>query len=193
MIIALYKHNNIPMSIDAMNPTNKQFGYFRYFHFSYKSLKLAKWKSDFDIFSESGFRTILWTIDYYVSQSKKLQDLASTYPNAAWAIQEFRHLWPSVMLHSSFHPRKLSLLALRVRAVASLSLPGGQDKNIFSIFPHFPVDSLIFPHFFFIFFLILFFQVGGSPTKEGPGYATPSHFPLWSLEPNLIFVIIIIF
>ena len=58
------------------------------------------------------------------------------------------------------------------RAVASLSLPVGQDKNISSIFPHFPVVSLIFPQNFFIFFLILVFRVGGSPTREGPGYAT---------------------
>ena len=58
------------------------------------------------------------------------------------------------------------------RAVASLSLPGGQDGNITSILPHFPVGSLIFPQIFFIFFLILVFRVGGSPTREGPGYAT---------------------
>ena len=37
------------------------------------------------------------------------------------------------------------------RAVASLSLPGGQEKNISSMFPHFPVVSLIFPFFFFHF------------------------------------------
>ena len=58
------------------------------------------------------------------------------------------------------------------RAVASLSLPGGQDRMISSIFPHFPVASLIFLQFFFIFFFILVFRVGGSPTREGPGYAT---------------------
>ena len=62
------------------------------------------------------------------------------------------------------------------RAVASLSLPGGQDKNISPIFPHFPVFSLIFPQisviFFLIFFLILVFRVGSSPTREGPGYTT---------------------
>ena len=66
-------------------------------------------------------------------------------------------------------------MALRIakhRAVASLSLPGGQDRMISSIFPHFPVAFLIFPQFFFIFFLILVFRVGGSPTREGPGYAT---------------------
>ena len=57
-------------------------------------------------------------------------------------------------------------------AVASLSLPFGQDWKISSIFPHFPVVSLIFPQIFFIFFLILVYRVGGSPTREGPGYAT---------------------
>ena len=64
------------------------------------------------------------------------------------------------------------LVAFARRAVASLSLPGGQDRMISSIFPHFPVASLIFLQFFFIFFLILVFRVGGSPTREGPGYAT---------------------
>ena len=62
------------------------------------------------------------------------------------------------------------------RAVAGLSLPGGQDRMISSTFPHFPVASLIFPQFFFIFFLILVFRVGSSPTREGPGsraLATP--------------------
>ena len=61
---------------------------------------------------------------------------------------------------------------MKYRAVASLSLPSGQDKNISSIFPHFPIVSLIFPQIFFIFFLILVFRVGDSPTREGPGYAT---------------------
>ena len=56
--------------------------------------------------------------------------------------------------------------------VASLSLPGGQDKMISLIPLHFPVVSLIFPKFFSIFFLILVFRVGGSSTREGPGYAT---------------------
>ena len=44
--------------------------------------------------------------------------------------------------------------------------------NTSPIFPHFPVVSLIFPQIFFIFFLILVFRVGGSPNREGPGYAT---------------------
>ena len=58
------------------------------------------------------------------------------------------------------------------RVVASLSFPDGQDKDISSIFPHFPVCSLIFPQSFSLFFLILVFRVGGSPTQEDPGYAT---------------------
>ena len=58
------------------------------------------------------------------------------------------------------------------RAVASLSLPGEQDRNTLSIFPHhFPVDSLIFPQSLIIFFLILVFRVGGLPT--GKTRATP--------------------
>ena len=57
------------------------------------------------------------------------------------------------------------------RAVASLSLPVGQAKNISSIFAHFPVVSLILPQNFFI-FLILVFRVGEPPTRKGPGYAT---------------------
>ena len=57
-----------------------------------------------------------------------------------------------------------------IRAVASLSFLGGQDKNISSVFPHFPVVSLIFPQFFpgiFLhFFLVLVFRVGGWPTRD---------------------------
>ena len=61
---------------------------------------------------------------------------------------------------------------LKARAVASLSLPGGQVTNISPIFPHLPVFALILPQFFLIFFLILVLRVGESPTREGPGYAT---------------------
>ena len=60
------------------------------------------------------------------------------------------------------------------RPVASLTLPGGQDKNISSIFPLFSAFSLIFPQFFLIFFLIEVVRVGESPTRKGPGYATAS-------------------
>ena len=47
-------------------------------------------------------------------------------------------------------------------------MPGGQDKNISSTFPHFPVFSLIYPQIFFIFFLIL----------ACPGYA----YSLWTTK-----------
>ena len=72
-----------------------------------------------------------------------------------------------------------STLTLLTRVVASLSLPGGQDRNISSIFPHFHVVSLIFPQFIFIFFLILVFRVGKSPTRKGPGYATVVNLKLF--------------
>ena len=59
------------------------------------------------------------------------------------------------------------------RAVACLSLPGEQDRNTLSIFPHhFPVDSLIFPQSLVFFFLILVFRVGGLPTQKDLCYAT---------------------
>ena len=70
-----------------------------------------------------------------------------------------------------------------IRAVASLSLLVGQDRNISSIFPNFPVVSLIFPQIFFIFFLILVFRVGGSPTRDGPGYATEGNeSDVWNIN-----------
>ena len=52
-----------------------------------------------------------------------------------------------------------------IGAVASLLTPCEEDKNISSIFPHFPVVSLIFPQIFSVFFLILVL-----PIREGPGY-----------------------
>ena len=73
--------------------------------------------------------------------------------------------------------KKKCFMSRQTRAVASLSLPGGQDKNFSSIFPHFPLISLIFPQIFLIFFLNLVFRVGGSPTREGPGYATETDLP----------------
>ena len=55
------------------------------------------------------------------------------------------------------------------RAVASLTVPGGQEFH----FPHFFLKFLsIFPQTLLIFFLILALRVGESPTREGPGYAT---------------------
>ena len=57
------------------------------------------------------------------------------------------------------------------RDVASLSLPGGQDKNISSIFPHFPEGSFIF-----LKFSSFSSSFWSSPTREGPGYATVDPF-----------------
>ena len=60
------------------------------------------------------------------------------------------------------------------RAVASLTVPGGQEFH----FPHFFLKfQSIFPTFpqtLLIFFLILALRVSDSPTQEGPGYATGS-------------------
>ena len=71
-----------------------------------------------------------------------------------WDVQTIGPGWWSPTHHSW---RSLQIL---VRAIASLSLPDGQDKNISSIFSHFPVGSLSFPQSFVIFFLILVFWVG---------------------------------
>ena len=63
------------------------------------------------------------------------------------------------------------------RAVASLTVPGGQEFH----FPHFFLKFwslfLNFPQTFLIFFLILALRVGESPTREGPGYATDKKQP----------------
>ena len=58
------------------------------------------------------------------------------------------------------------------RAVASLTVSGGQEFHFPHFFPKFWSFFLIFPQTFVIFFLILALRVGDSPTREGPGYAT---------------------
>ena len=56
-----------------------------------------------------------------------------------------------------------------MKATASLTVPGGQEFH----FPHFFLKFWsIFPQTLLIFFLIVALQVGKSPTREGPGYAT---------------------
>ena len=62
--------------------------------------------------------------------------------------------------------------AIFTRAVASLTVPGGQEFHFPHFFPKFWSFFLIFPQTFLIFFLILALRVGDSPTREGPGYAT---------------------
>ena len=58
------------------------------------------------------------------------------------------------------------------RAVASLTIPGGQEFHFPHLFLKFRSIFLIFPQTSLIFFLILVLRVGESPTREGPGYAT---------------------
>ena len=58
------------------------------------------------------------------------------------------------------------------RAVASLTVPGGQEFHFPHFFLKFRLSFLIFPQLLLIFFLILALRVGESPTREGPGYAT---------------------
>ena len=58
------------------------------------------------------------------------------------------------------------------RAVASLTVPSGQEFHFPHFFLKFRLIFLIFPQTLLIFFLILALRVGKSPTREGPGYAT---------------------
>ena len=58
------------------------------------------------------------------------------------------------------------------RAIDSLTVPGGQELHFPNFFLKFQSIFLIFPQTLLIFFLILVFRVGDSPTREGPGYAT---------------------
>ena len=62
-----------------------------------------------------------------------------------------------------------------IRAVASLTVPGGQDFHFPHSFLKFRSIFLIFPQTFLIFFLILAFRVGDSPTRKGPGYVTDAY------------------
>ena len=63
-------------------------------------------------------------------------------------------------------------MLLYSRAVASLTVPGGQEFHFPQFSSNFDQFFLIFPQTLLIFFLILALRVGESPTWEGPGYAT---------------------
>ena len=63
------------------------------------------------------------------------------------------------------------------RAVASLTVPGGQEFHFIHFPPKFWSFVLIFPQTFLIFFLILALRVGDSPAREGPGYAIGGMHP----------------
>ena len=58
------------------------------------------------------------------------------------------------------------------RAVASLTVLGGQEFHFTHFSSKFDHFFLFFPQTLLIFFLILALRVGESPIREGPGYAT---------------------
>ena len=64
----------------------------------------------------------------------------------------------------------------KTRAVASLTVPGGQEFHFPLFFLKFWTIYLIFPQTLLIFFLILVLLVGGSPTREGPGHWGKHYF-----------------
>ena len=57
-------------------------------------------------------------------------------------------------------------------AVASLTIPGGQEFHFSHFSLKFRSIFLIFPQTLLILFLMLALRVGESPTREGPGYVT---------------------
>ena len=67
----------------------------------------------------------------------------------------------------------------RTRAVASVTVLGGQGFHFPHFFLKFRSIFLIFPHTLLIFFLILALRVGESPTREGPGHATEKDVSLY--------------
>ena len=76
------------------------------------------------------------------------------------------------------------LMKILTRVVASLTVSGGQEFHFPYFFLKFRSTFLIFPQTLFIFFLILAFRVGESPTREGSGYGTDLDIrgPPFSLE-----------
>ena len=73
---------------------------------------------------------------------------------------------PLILIHNVIRLTSPVIITGLNRAVASLSLPGGQDKMISSIFPQFPVASLIFSSIFLL-FLPHFGLPGGRLTHPG--------------------------
>ena len=101
---------------------------------------------------------------------------------------EHRPSWPKqqkqqlTLALSSVHQRQSIWLwiatlsqpfkSMEIRAVASLTVPDGQEFHFPHFFLKFRSIFLTFPQTFLVFFLILALRVGESPTWEGPGYAT---------------------
>ena len=71
-----------------------------------------------------------------------------------------------------FSPQNIYQINVEFRAVASLTVPGGQEFHFPHFFLKFQSIFLIFPQILLIFFLILALRVSESPTREGPGYAS---------------------
>ena len=80
----------------------------------------------------------------------------------------------SQLVNTSTCRRWIDELRSESRGITRLSTPGGQGWNISSICPHSPIFYLIFPKFFFTFFLNLVLWVGDLPIQEGPDDTTGS-------------------
>ena len=73
---------------------------------------------------------------------------------------------------------KLKIVELEehfIRAVANLTVRGGQEFHFSHSVLKFRSIFKIFPQTFLIFFLILALRMGDSPTGKGPGYTTAFH------------------
>ena len=85
-------------------------------------------------------------------------------------------------INSTSKSYTLRLIGVTPRAVASLTVPGGQEFHFPHFFLKFLLIFLIFPQTLLIFFLILALRVGDSPTQKGPGYATGYATEDWSVR-----------
>ena len=95
-----------------------------------------------------------------------------------WTIIHVSNVLRIVILHAQFQPsifltsHILQRIQLTPRAVASLTVPGGQEFHFPHFFLKFGSSFPTFPQTFLIFFPILALRVGKLPTREGPGYTT---------------------
>ena len=75
---------------------------------------------------------------------------------------------PAVNRRLGFEAAPYLVDSVRIRAVANLTVPGGQEFHFPYCFLKFRSIFLIFPQTLLIFFLILALRVGESNTREGP-------------------------
>ena len=106
--------------------------------------------------------TNLWSCSGKAGASLLGQDVVASLLSLCMAkwLRKWRRGWLYVRSNTKNAKSLLPAGGRIITAVASLSLPGGQDNNNSSISLHFLVGSLIFPHFF-SFSLGLVFRVGG--------------------------------